>query len=74
MVTLSYLELVVYSLGQLVVYVGLGMALASWWHQPAPQPWTRSSRDYEQDRFGSAMDGSLSRIRWLPVSTHQEEE
>ena len=74
MVHLSYLELAIYSLSLAVVYVGIGIALSEWWHKPAPDPWARSSRDYEHDRFGSAMDGSLSRLRWLPLNHDREED
>jgi hypothetical protein len=72
MLTLSYLELTIYSLGLAIVYVGAGIALSEWWHKPPPDPWARSSRDYEHDRFGSAMDGALSRIRWLPLEDKGE--
>jgi hypothetical protein len=66
MLTMTYLEFFYYTLGQMVVYVSAGIALACWWKKPPAEPWTRTMREYEQDRFGSAMDGTLSRVRWLP--------
>ena len=74
MLTLSYLDLLLLTLGQAVVYLGLGVALAHWWAKPQPEPWNRPSREWEADRFGSAMDGTLSRIRWLPGLRGEDEE
>ena len=73
MLSLSYLELAVYSLGLAVVSISLGVGLSQWWQKPAVDPWARTSRDLDLDRYGSAMDGSLSRMRWLPVNNHEEE-
>jgi hypothetical protein len=73
MVSMSYFELALVSLAQAVLYLSLGVILARWWAKPSPETWDRSSRDYELDRYGSAMDGSLSRIRWLPVN-HEGED
>jgi hypothetical protein len=71
--TLSYTSFAAYTLAVALIYLGLGVALARWWAKPSLEPWERSSRDYDLDRYGSAMDGSLSRIRWLPVTNHEEE-
>jgi hypothetical protein len=73
MLSFSYVELAIISLAQAVLYLSLGVILARWWAKPAPDPRDRSSRDYELDRYGSAMDGTLSRIRWLP-HTHEGED
>jgi len=73
MLTLWWIDVVLGAWACVCAGLVLGWGVHAVLVRPRPEPWTRRTRDWEQDRFGSAMDGSLSRLRWLPV-THAEEE
>jgi hypothetical protein len=74
MISVLWQDLLVWGVIGLAGVYALGIASVYWWQGRArlPQAWERSARDWEQDRHGSAHDGSLRGLRWLPTEPRED--